>query len=168
MVLIGIIILVSLAAGAAVTYLITQPVSSVPSDIRKDLEFSPLVPVKNTGEISASSFKISSSENDTQTLSYILQSGDATVTVTQQTQPSQFVDIPEYKERFLSGVVKQYKTVQTTNGVIYLGKGDKEDSMTLAVMLEKGLLVFMNPSTELNDSEWRTIGDSLTIEKTTN
>jgi hypothetical protein len=32
-------------------------------------------------------------------------------------------------------------------------------------MIERGLLVFMNPDKELSEAEWRSIGDQLEIQK---
>jgi hypothetical protein len=89
------------------------------------------------------------------------------VTLSEYPQPPQFNDIPEYRDRFLNNIASQYKTVQSASGVIYLGKMVKQDGRQLGIMLERGLIVFMNPERELSDAEWRQLGDLLEIRKIT-
>jgi hypothetical protein len=43
----------------------------------------------------------------------------------------------------------------------------KQNNKQLAVLLERGLIIFMTPSRELDDATWRQIGDSLEIQKKT-
>ncbi|MBC7512215.1 hypothetical protein H7142_00965 [Candidatus Saccharibacteria bacterium] len=159
------IVVASVAIGAVISFALTRTSSSVPATVRTDLTFSPLVPAGNS--VQSSDYSLGTSEDGTQTLMYKVIIGDSSVVVTQYAQPKQFVDVPEYKERFLSSVVNQTNAVQSSNGVIYTGVTDT-DNRQIAVMLERGLLIFFNPSGELSDETWRTIGDSLTIEKTTN
>ncbi len=90
-----------------------------------------------------------------------------TVTVSEYSQPPEFTEIPEYKNRFLSNVINQYDTVQTSNGTIYLGRATKQDKKQLALMIERGLLVFMSPDKDLANAQWRSIGDQFEIQKIT-
>lgn len=159
------IIIASIAVGAVITYAVTRTNSSVPASVRSDLSFSPLVPTGNS--VKTSDYKLGTAEDGTQTLGYVVTANEVRVVVNQYPQPKQFIDVPEYKERFLSSVVNQTNAVQTANGVVYIGRTDT-DNRQIAVMIERGLLIFFNPASELPDETWRTIGDSMTVEKTTN
>ncbi len=157
------IIIASIAVGAVITYAVTRTSSNVPASVRSDLSFSPLVPTSDA--IKTSDFKLGRAEDGTQTLAFTILADQVRIAVNQYAQPKQFIDVPEYKERFLSGVVNQTNTVQTSSGVIYIGRTDT-DNRQIAVMIENGLLIFFNPASELPDETWRKIGDSLQVEKT--
>ena len=90
------------------------------------------------------------------------------MTVSEYVQPPQFAEIPEFKQRFLDNAIKQYATVQSANGTIYLGKQVKQDGKQLGILLERGLVVMFNPSSELSQAEWRRLGDQFDIQKISN
>lgn len=159
----GILLLIGVAS--LTTYVLTRPKNSLPSGVSQNLTFSPLVAVSNSKQ-SVRNYHLSKTEDGTQTLTYLIAIAGSTVTVTEYTQPSQFTDIPNYKEQFLSNVINQYATVPTANGVIYLGRADKQNNHQIGVMLEKGLLLFLNPSNELSEQTWRAIGNSMRVENT--
>jgi hypothetical protein len=117
----------------------------------------------------AGGYKLTIAESDIKVLSYGIHTNTgAAVTLSEYTQPDQFTDIAEYKDRFLTNVAKQYATVQTSNGVIYLGRLTRDNNRQLGIMLEKGLLVFMNPDKEMDQVQWHSLGDQLVIQKITN
>lgn len=159
--------LLLVGSGAAITYVITRPKNALPASISKEINFSPFVVAANSKQ-TASGYQLTKTETGSQSLVYHITVSGTDVTVTQSLQPSQFVDIPNYKDQFLSNVFNQYATVQTASGVIYLGRAEKMQNHQFGVMIDKGLLVFLNPATELTDQQWRTIGNSLTIENTAN
>lgn len=140
-------------------------VNILPKPVRNEITFSPFVLASESTRVSASNYALSKAEDGTQMLTYDIAYEGGEVTVSQYPQPSQFVEIPEYKDRFLTNVAKQYATVQTANGTIYLGRMEKQDNKQLAVMLERGLIVFMRPDKELNDATWRAIGDAMEIQR---
>jgi hypothetical protein len=144
----------------------TRSTNPIPQDIKGAMTFSPFVVTDNSNGFKTTDYKFTTAEDNTKILTYVVttQSG-TTITVSQYEQPSQFSDIPEYKDRFLSNIVKQYATVQTPSGVIYLGRMAKQNDKQMAIMIEKGLLVLMNPSRELSESEWRELGNKLDIQK---
>lgn len=148
------------------------PVSTLPSDIRQKLEFSPLVIPKTADGYEASSYKYSTAEDGTAILSYYITTANhGTVAITQSLQPPAFDEIPDYKSLFLTNTIKQYATVQTSNGTIYLGRAAKQNDRQIAIMLERGLIIFLNPldaKKELDSQTWRGIGEALEIEKTRN
>jgi hypothetical protein len=159
-ILIGAGALLLIGIGSLITYTITRPKNALPASVSQQLTFSPFVATSNSKQ-TVSRYQVSKVENGTQTLTYHIATSGSDVTVTQYVQPSQFTDIPNYKEQFLSNIINQYATVQTSSGVIYLGRADKQNNHQIGVMLEKGLLLFLNPTEELSEEQWRSIGNSL-------
>lgn len=159
-----------LAAGAFGGYLYAtqgKNTGTIPSQVSTNLTFSPFALAGDAGSYSASDYKFSTAEGDVQILTYLIHTQDGTtITVSQYAQPPEFNDIPEYKDRFLTNVAKQYDTVQTSNGTVYLGRMTKQDNKQLAVMTEKGLLVLMNPDKEMSQAQWRSLVERLEIQKT--
>jgi hypothetical protein len=147
---------------------ITRDISPLPAAIRSQLTFSPFVIPKKAKAYPTTDYKFDVVENKEHVLSYVIHTKDVAVTVSEYTQPSEFSEIPEYKDRFLSNVTKQYATVQTSNGTIYLGRLSRQNNKQLAIMIEKGLLVFMSPTKDLDQAQWRNLGDQLEVQKVTN
>jgi hypothetical protein len=137
----------------------------IPTDIQAQLTFSPLVIPKGTDNFETSEYKFATVENGLEILSFIITTPTASVSVSEYPQPIEFIEIPEYKDRFLTNAINQYSVVPSSNGSIYLGRAVKQDNRQLAIMIERGLLVFMNPDKELSEAEWRSIGDQLEIQK---
>lgn len=157
-------LVISGVAVAQYQYLQRQA-ERIPSAIRSELTFSPFVLSLESNEFKATDYRLSQAETDVQLLSFVLTSKDIQITVSEYPQPPQFTDIPEYKERFLSNVIKQYAAVQTASGTIYLGRQEKQGNKQLAIMMERGLIVLMNPNKDLTDQQWRVIGEQLEIQR---
>ena len=164
--MIGSSLFLAILAGAY--WYISRDVSPIPAPIRSQLTFSPFVVPKNSHSYATSDYTFNTVENNERILSYIIQLNPGSVTVSEYVQPAAFSEIPEYKDRFLSNVIKQYATVQTSNGTIYLGRLSKQNDRQLAIMIEKGLLVFLSPNKDLDEVQWRKIGDQLEVQKITN
>jgi len=160
--------LVIIATVTAGYLYITRDTNPIPKDIRSKLTFSPLAIPVYAKTYSVTDYKFTTSENNTQTLSYSIRTNNNSISLSQQQQPQAFVEIPEYKNRFLDNVAKQYDTVQTANGTIYLGHLSKQNNKQLGIMLEKGLLIFINPDKEMDKAQWRDLGDQLEIQKKSN
>lgn len=155
--------------GGTIGYFyITRDTNPIPTQIRKQLTFSPFTLSGDTKTYSATDYKVASTDNKEQILSYTIKLISSTVSISEQSQPPQFVEIPGYKDSFLSNVAKQYTTVQSSNGVIYLGRLARQSNKQLGIMLEKGLLVFMIPSKEMDTDHWRMLGDQFEIQKVDN
>lgn len=161
------LLVVTTVAVANYQYLERQA-ARIPVQIRQDLTFSPLVVTLDNQNYKATDYKLSEVEEGVQLLSFIVHFEDKAVTISEYIQPPQFVEITEYKERFLNNVIKQYATVQTSNGTIYLGKQQKQNDKQLGIMLERGLVVMFNPKQDLTQAEWRRLGDQFDIQKITN
>lgn len=159
--------IIGLVALANYEYLQRQA-ARIPAPIRTELTFSPFVLPLSADEYKATDYRLAQPEESVQLMTYVITSKDTRVTISQYVQPPQFTDIPEYKDRFLSSIVKQYGTVPTANGTVYLGRQEKRNNKQLAVLIERGLIVLMNPDKDLTDQQWRSIGEILEIQKINN
>lgn len=140
----------------------------LPNPIKQQLGFSPFVVPSTANKYESESYKLTKPDSGSQLLSYIVTMSSGTnITISQYTQPAEFTDVPEYKDRFLTSIVKQYATIPTSNGTLYLGRQEKQNNKQFAVLIERGLIVLMNPTRDLTNSQWRELGDLLEIEKTT-
>lgn len=137
----------------------------IPTDIRPTLVFSPVIIPLEDDVFTTKDYGLTRAENNDQILTYTIVSEGNEVIVSQYTQPLEFIEIPEYKDRFLTNVVQQNEVVQTANGAIYLGQLSKQNNAQLGVMLENGLIVFMRPNQPLDAAEWRRIGENLQVQK---
>ena len=140
----------------------------IPATIRHDLTFSPFIITLDNEKYEATDYRLAEVDAGVQLFSFIVHFENKTVTVSEYVQPPQFAEIPEFKQRFLDNAIKQYATVQSANGTIYLGKQVKQDGKQLGILLERGLVVMFNPSSELSQAEWRRLGDQFDIQKISN
>lgn len=157
---------VFIATGAMANYRhLEREAARIPVTVRQNLTFSPLIVTLDNKDYTATDYRLSEVDGQVQLLSFIVHFGGQKVTVSEYAQPPQFVEITEYRERFLNNVIKQYATVQTANGTIYLGKQQKQNDKQLGIMLERGLIVMFNPEKDLTQAEWRQLGDQFDIQK---
>ena len=140
----------------------------IPAPISQGLTFSPFIITLDNKDFKATDYKLAEVENGVQLLSFIVRFEGKSVTVSEYVQPPQFTEIPEFKQRFLDNAIRQYATVQTVNGTLYLGKQVKQNDRQLGIMLERGLIVMFNPEKELTQAEWRRLGDQFDIQKISN
>lgn len=159
------IAILAIAASLAGYWYFSQPKASIPNDVRSGLDFTPLVIDQKDTNYSSSEYKSSTAEDNVKILSYVIKTPNGTVSVSQYVQPPAFTDIPEYKDRFLDNIIKRYATVQTAGGTIYLGRATKQNNKQLGVMLERGLIVFFSPESELSESDWRKIGGQMVVSR---
>lgn len=163
----SLIILVVGAASFGVYSYFNKDTNPIPTTLRQNLSFSPLVVPSGTKKYTTSDYRVTKTENNINILSYTVRTDEgSTIRVSEYPQPQEFTDIPEYKDRFLTNVAQQYSTVATSGGTIYLGRLAKQSNKQLGVMLEKGLIVFMSPDKDVTSDQWRALGDQLVIQKT--
>jgi hypothetical protein len=156
-----------LIGGAAVAVLlrihqINQPL--LPASVQRQLSFSPLA-LSRTGDFRADTYKY---DPTTDILSFKVYGYDnKQIVIAEQMLPSQFTEISGYQDQFLQNVIQQTETVQTSNGTVYLGHPSKQPAQQVAVIIGRGLLVFMTPqdSTTLSVGEWRALAEQLDIQK---
>ncbi len=163
-------ILVLLLAGAlGYRFLAAEPVSTLPTDIREQMEFSPFVISSTSSDYTASNYEYFPTEDGSRSLYFqVTAASGEKIGVTQSVQPQAFNEIPDYKTQFLTNTVQQSTTAQTSNGPIYVGQGVKENNFQIAVMLERGLIVLMRPidsSQEFDGATWRRLGEAFELEK---
>lgn len=161
------LLIVSAVAAANYQHLQRQA-ARVPATIRQELTFSPFVVTLDNKSYKATDYRLSEVETGIQLFSFVVRFDSKTVTVSEYIQPPQFTEIPEYKQRFLDNVIKQYATVQTSNGTIYLGKQQKQNDKQLGILFERGLVVMFNPDQDLTQAEWRRLGEQFDIQKISN
>lgn len=159
----GLVVLFA-ALGLAAFYIL-RDTNPVPKDIRATLTFSPFVIPTTSDNFKSKNFSLTRSEDDVQILSYTITSDDIEISLSEYTQPTEFTEVAEYKERFLMNVVQQQRTIQTANGTIYIGLLSKQNNAELGVMIENGLLVFLQPNKSLDETAWRRLGEALEIRK---
>jgi hypothetical protein len=105
-------------------------------------------------------------DDTSQVLSYKAQKQNEEIVISEQTLPPQFTEVQGYQDQFLSTVIQQNSTVNTSNGVIYLGHTNKDTTKQIGVLIGQGLLVFMSPQgSNLTMQQWRQLGEQLQIEK---
>jgi hypothetical protein len=168
-ILAGIIVAAFLIAGGfALSQFLKPKDNPVPASVSSQIDYTPLVVPANMEALRTSDYKVSTVEDGTKLLSYIIHINDATVTVSEYTQPSQFTDVPDFKDKFLENVIQKTTSVSTASGTVILGQQAKQQNRQLAIMLERGLVVLMNPSKALEQKQWRTIGDALEVIKPSN
>jgi hypothetical protein len=156
------LVVVILAVGYQISSSTADP---LPSRIESKLTFSPFVLPKGTKNYTATNYSIISPEGTVQELKYLIQTKDgSTIWLSEYQQPPQFSEIPDYKDRFLTNI-NQQESVQTSNGIIYLGRLSHQSNKQVGIMIEKGLLVFMSPDQDMKQSQWRNLGDQLVIQK---
>lgn len=159
--------LIGIAALLNYQYLERQA-ARIPASIRQDLVFSPFIITLDNDEYKATEYRLTEVENGVQLLSFFVQFEGKSVTVSEYIQPPEFTEIPEFRQRFLDNTIKQYATIQTSNGTIFLGKQVKQNDRQLGIMLERGLIVMFNPEQELTQAEWRRLGEQFDIQKISN
>ena len=158
-----------LVTAATIGYIyFNRDSSPIPDEIQRQLTFSPFILPANTTGFTTSDYAYTAAEGQVKVFSFEVQLAGGTLTVSEYAQPPEFTDITEYRERFLTNIAKQYATVPTANGTIYLGRLSLQANKQVGILLERGLLVFMNPDKDLDEDTWRRLGDQLEIQKVVN
>ena len=162
-----ILVLIIIVSLSGFLYL-TRDTNPIPTEIRNKLTFSPFIIPTSTKEYTTSNYTFDAIEDNTKTLHYLVNVSDNNIYISEYIQPPEFTEIPEYKDRFLSNVIESYATIQTSNETIHLGRGKLNNNKQFGIMIEKSLLVWMYPEKEMNDTDWRQLGDQFEIRKISN
>lgn len=157
----ALLIVAGIAIGKLLPFGTANP---LPESIQSTIDFSVFVVKPDSEDYSMTSIKADTAEDSTKILSYIIEAPFGNVTVSEYPQPAQFSEIPDFKDKFLNDVMQQTSTVTTTNGPVVIGRMAKQEvNKQIAVLLEKGLVVFFTPEKTLSDEEWRKLADNLVI-----
>jgi len=163
---ISLAVIVTVLAGVilGINAYIKDRSSPIPPSIQSQLTFSPFILTDSTKGYSTSDYKLSNPVDTIYILSFEIHIKDGpTISLSEYPQPSEFTDIPNYQNSFLANIAKQYDSVQTANGTIFLGRLGQKDNTQLGVMIERGLLVLLSPTTDLSPQDWRKLGDQLRL-----
>ena len=162
--ILAVILLVGL--GFWLAHILTPTTNPLPADITNRINFSPLVITPSSSSPKVDNYKLNTAEDGVLLLSYIIHLDDSrSVTISEYPQPSQFSDVPDFKDKFLENVIQKTTSVSSASGTIVLGKMAKQQNKPMAVMLENGLVTFLVPTTDISENDWRHIGDSLALLK---
>lgn len=135
----------------------------IPAEIQQQLDFSPFIVVSNNknSKVVVTSYKYDKSN---MLLSFIIVYGGETFTVSEQSSPSEFTDIPDAYQKLLDEL-NSYETVQTFNGPLSLTH-PKADPLTTGLLNSSGVLMFIRANQQsVSDGDWRNIVESMSIYK---
>lgn len=158
-----VIILITVAIGGYLYF--NRDTNPIPKQLRSQLTFSPFVIPVNTKGHSTSDYEFNKTDDGTQILKYEIHFENNVIIISQYPQPPQFSEIPDFKNQWLNNTAQQYSSVSSSSGTIYLGRAVKQNNKQLAIMIERGLLVFLSPDKKLTEQQWRSLGDQLEIQK---
>ena len=155
------VILVALAALAA-SYLLRNH-SPIPSSIQSQLSFTPFVAGKEGDVIGTDSYKFDA-KNDL--LSYVIHLESGTfLTVSEQSTPQQFIDIPDGYVKLTDGL-NRYGVFVNPLGTVYLTRPKGQSAGQTAVLNASGVLMFVRSSKDLTDDQWRRVFNQFSLEPT--
>jgi hypothetical protein len=84
------------------------------------------------------------------------------LTISQQATPEQFTDIPEYFPKLVEKL-NSYSGFDSLNGKVYLTRPTELKGQQSAVFNGKGTLMFVQPSRDLANDEWREFFNALIL-----
>jgi hypothetical protein len=157
-----IIIMLSLAALSAGIFFLHTKMTSIPIAIKSQISFPILYPSSNSiMNIKASSIKYNAPN---QQLTFVANYGGGTVSFSEQSTPSSFVDVPAVYTSLVSKL-NEYDSFDSVNGSVYMLHPKELMGSQSAVMNTKGTLLFARPSFNITVSRWKEIFNNLVILK---
>ncbi|HEX3082173.1 MAG TPA: hypothetical protein VHQ86_02880 [Candidatus Saccharimonadia bacterium] len=90
--------------------------------------------------------------------------GKQDLTLSEQATPDPFNDIPDYYPKFVEQL-QGYVTFDTPMGKVSLARPTQQHGAQVAIFNGKGTLMFVKPSKELSENEWRAFFAELVIDK---
>ena len=142
----------------ALVLVLLRPQVPIPTEIRKQLNFSVFYPNKRS--IYKVDQKTASYDPKTKVLIFHAKSANNDLTIAEQATPDPFNDIPQYYEKFTQ-VLNGYKDFDSANGKVSLTRPKELSGGQSAVFNNKGTLMFVHPAHDLSDDEWRKFFDAL-------
>lgn len=157
------IALVSVLLVAGITVLvweINHRPQPIPQSISRQLGFSPFLVTKESGATVLSQ----KYDPGSQVYFFVIQTPDGKkYTVSEQSTPVNFSEIPELYTKLLDGLHK-YDTVETVNGTVSLAHPQQDQSE--AILNEKGVLMFVqSDSGDVSKAIWKHVIESFDIYK---
>lgn len=158
--LVGGILLGAIVVTIAIAYL--WPKSVAFSDaVLKASDFAVFVPNSKAIIIDPDTVKYNSQDK---VVAFTVTIGQTAAVVSEQATPEQFTDIPQVYDKVLSSM-RQYQSFEVPLGKVYLTRPAEQQGKQAAVMNTKGTLMFVKPTTDLTEDQWRDLFLNLKIRK---
>jgi hypothetical protein len=157
-----IMIILSLIAGGVLGYMRWQKSKIIiPPAIKKQVTSVIFWPSKDAPVLSdKQTIKYNPNEK---LLSYVAHTSNGReLIISEQPTPDSFNDIPQVFSKFTEGL-HQYTSFSTPDGTVSLTRPKELKGGQTAVMSAKGTLMFIKPSKDLSDDEWRQLFNNLEI-----
>lgn len=155
------ILLLAAAALAVIYYLQSHRSSIIPPEIDRQVSFVVFLPSSADYDVKIGSINFDSTEKVLGFEAVSKQDGSQ-LTFSEQAAPDTFTDIPQYYDKLVEAM-GQYRQIDTYNGRVTLTKPAELNGKQTAVLNAKGTLMFVRPSRELSDDEWRKIFNNLEV-----
>jgi hypothetical protein len=97
-------------------------------------------------------------------LSYKLTYSGTNLVASEQPSPDTFTDLPQAYDKVLANM-NEYSKFETDTGTVHLTKPTDLKGKQAAVLNTKGTLMFVKPSSNLTDDQWRTFFKNLQVIK---
>jgi hypothetical protein len=139
-----------------------RPQVPLPVDITKQLSF-PLVypPTKTSYTMDKKSASYSASAK---VLIFHAKADNLDLTISEQATPDTINDIPEYYPKLIEKL-NGYSDFDSLNGKVSLTHPKELNGGQTAVFNGKGTLMFVKPSHDMSNDEWRTFFNSLVVKQ---
>jgi len=157
----GVVLILGVAIGVGVVlgWLHFKSSSSpIPKNIKKQLSFIVLYPAPDPNtKVNKATFKYDSQNG---VFSFVVLTYGISNTITEQSTPDPFNDIPNYYQTFVTKL-RSYSTFDTDIGKVDLTRPDSLNGGQAAVMNSKGVLLFAHPTKDLTKEQWQHFFNSL-------
>lgn len=143
-------------------FIALKPKPFIRAGVKKNIPFTVLVPSdESLITLDKTSVKYDST---TKLLTYsgLINTNGAKLIFSQQPTPESFVDIPQAYEKLITSI-NQYSAFDSVQGKVYLTKPTELKGGTSAVMNTKGVLMFIKPTKDITEDEWKKLFNSLKI-----
>lgn len=159
--IVGIVLaaIVVVVTAVLVTIQILKPHPILPKSIVSKANYVLLVPKSSLVKLDSKSVGYNS---NLALLDYQVSYAGSQLIVSQQAAPSMFTDVPATYDKTLASM-NQYSHFDSLEGTVYLTKPQQLAGKQAAVLLSKGTLMFVKPSSDLTDEQWRQFFNSLVV-----
>lgn len=131
---------------------VLKPEKEIPDDITRKINFKPFVVAQNsTVSQDNKTIKYDSSQNG---ISFVVNdSRFGKFTVSQQSSPIEFIDIPDYFIKLVDKL-NRYSAFENKLGTVYLTRPNDQKFGQTAVMNASGVLMFIRSEKDLSNDQW--------------
>jgi hypothetical protein len=143
--------------------MLSKETSILPKDIRKKVTFVVFVPDQSAKDSAwIIDKKTISFDDKSGVLTINVRKNNKTLTLTQQSSPEVFKDVPQQYARLLNSLL-QYGEISTKIGAVALTRPKELNGTQSAVTNQRDTLLFAKPSTDLSEDEWKDFFNSLIV-----